>query len=255
MPKGLLGVIRGASLIFFAFLGFEGVVKLSDETKNARKTIPLALILAIIISTVMYVAVAIASISVLPWEVLASSQAPLADVAASVLGNKAFLVLAIIALFSTSNTILMGILSSSRGFYGLGNIFQKFKFVSKVGTRNTPTRAIILTTLIALLFLFFKDISLIVGFTNVLVFLTFIIINISVIRLRYTQPNSKRKFKIPLSIKKFPIIPFLGVFISLFLLFNLQTIHIVSGFIVTGAIFISYKLFFKREEANNGVKK
>jgi basic amino acid/polyamine antiporter, APA family len=255
MPKGLIGVIQGASLIFFAFLGFEGIVKLSDETKNARKTIPLAIILAITISTILYLIIAIVSVSILPWNVLANSQAPLADVAASVLGNKAFFALAIIALFSTSNTILMGIFSGSRGFYGIGTIFKKFKSISQIGKRNTPTRAIILTTIIAMLFLAFNDISMIIGFTNVLVFLTFIIINISVIRLRYLKPNIKRKFKIPLSIKKIPIFPVFGIIIAILLLFNLQIIHIISGLIISSLIFISYKLINLKGVTKNGTKK
>lgn len=249
MPEGIMGVIKGASLIFFAYLGFEGIVKLSDETKNARKTIPRAIILAIIISTVVYIAVAVASVSVLPWNQLAASSAPLADVAAAVMGSNAFLFLAIIALLSTSNTILMGILSSSRGFYGLGLIFKKFKFLSKVGVRNTPTRAILITTTIALLFLLFEDISLIVGFTNFLIFVTFIIMNASVINLRYKKPGLKRKFRVPLTIGKTPLIPVFGILISLFLMFNLQTINIISGLIVTIIIFGLYKLIYK-----NGVE-
>lgn len=254
LPKGIMGVVQGASLIFFAFLGFEGIVKLSDETKNARRTIPLALILAILISTIIYIAVALASVSVISWSELAVSSAPLADVAASVLGSNAFIVLAIIALLSTANTVLIGILSSSRGFYGLGLIFKKFKFLSKVGKRNTPLRAIIVTSIIAFLFLLFGDISTVVGFTNVLVFLTFIIMNISVIRLRYKKPDLKRKFRVPLSIGKLPVISVAGAAVALFLLLNLQPIHILSGVIVSGVIFGVYKILY-HNEVKSGAKK
>ncbi len=248
MPEGLLGVIRGASLIFFAYLGFEGIVKIADETKNARKNIPIAIILAIIISTVVYIAVALAAVSVLSWEELAASSAPLADVAASVMGNQAFVVLAIIALLSTANTILMGILSSSRGFYGLGQIFNKFKFFSKIGKRNTPTRAIVVTSLIAVMFLAFGDISTIVGFTNFLIFATFIIINIAAINLRYKKPHLKRKFKMPFNIGKIPVFSVLGIAISFLLIFNLETLHIISGFIGTGLLFLIYHILYKNSK-------
>jgi APA family basic amino acid/polyamine antiporter len=249
MPEGLLGVIKGASLIFFAYLGFEGVVKIADETKNARKNIPLAIIFSIVISTIIYLAVAIAAVSVLPWNELAVSQAPLADVAAAVLGSKAFVILAIIALLSTANTILMGILSSSRGFYGLGQIFTKFKAIAKVGKRNTPTRAILITSLIAIIFLFFEDISTIVGFTNFLIFTTFTIINISVIRLRYTRPELKRKFKMPLNIGKLPLFSVLGILISVFLAFNLELLHIISGIIASLVIFFIYYLLYMKTKS------
>ncbi|MGM5481809.1 MAG: APC family permease, partial [Nanobdellota archaeon] len=248
MPSGLSGILGGASLIFFAFLGFEGIVKMADETKNARKVIPKAVILSIVISTVVYVAVAVASVSVLPWDQLASSKAPLADVAAAVLGDKAFIFLSVIALLSTANTVIMGILSSSRGFYGFGQIFKQFKWISKIGKRNTPLRAIVLTVIIAISFLFFKDISIIVGFTNFLIFITFILINISVIRLRFKKPKLRRKFKIPVRIGKVPLFPIIGILISLLLMFNLDMIHIISGLIVSGIIFIMYWLLETKEK-------
>ncbi|MBS3064774.1 MAG: amino acid permease, partial [DPANN group archaeon] len=78
-PTGFQGLISGAALIFFAFLGFEGVVRLSEETKNPKKVIPKALILSIIITTIIYILVAISAVSVLGWERLAMSNAPLAD--------------------------------------------------------------------------------------------------------------------------------------------------------------------------------
>ena len=248
MPEGLTGIIQGAALIFFAYLGFEGVVKIADETKNARKNIPIAIILSILISTVVYIAVAIAAVTVLPWSELATSTAPLADVAAAVMGNKAFTFLAIIALLSTANTILMGILSSSRGFYGLGQILPQFKKISKIGKRNTPTTAIIITTIIAIAFLFFEDISMIVGFTNFLIFTTFIVINIAAINLRYKRPNEKRKFKMPLNIGKIPVFSVLGILVSLLLMFNLKTIHIIAGIIASISIFTLYKILDRKKD-------
>ena len=249
MPQGVLGVIKGASLIFFAYMGFEGIVKLSEETKNARRTIPKAILLSILISTIIYLAVAVASIKVLPWEILANSSAPLADVAAAVMGNKAFLLLGIIALLSTANTILIGIMSSSRGFYGLGKIFKKFTFFTKIGIRETPTRAIIITVIISSIFIFFKDISIVAGFTNFMVFSTFIIMNLSIIRLRYVQPKTVRKFKIPLSIGKFPILPLFGLLISLFLLFNLELMNILIGFLVSIIILVSYYFLYVKKSS------
>src|SRR3989344_3416599 len=76
-PTGFRGLISGAALIFFAFLGFEGVVRLSEETKNPKKVIPKALILSIIITTIIYILVAISAVSVLGWERLAMRNAPL----------------------------------------------------------------------------------------------------------------------------------------------------------------------------------
>ena len=195
---------------------------------------------------VIYVLVAIAAINVLPWQTLATSKAPLADVAAAVLGNKAFVFLAIIALFSTASTILMGLLSGSRGFYGIGLIFPKFKWISKVGNRNTPARAIFLTSIIAVPFLFFKDISMIVGFTNFLIFSTFIFVNLSAIKLRYRKPHLKRKFRMPLNINNFPLLSLFGIIVSIFLMFNLDLIHIIGGAFIALLIYLLYKKINKK---------
>ena len=85
-PLGFSGILSATALIFFAYLGFEDIVRLSEETKNPTKTIPKALILAIAISTILYIGTAIAAVSVVGWEALSQSAAPLALVAQTALG-------------------------------------------------------------------------------------------------------------------------------------------------------------------------
>jgi len=114
LTTGMSGVLSAASLIFFAYIGFESIVKLSEETKSPQKIIPRALVWSIIISTILYILTAIAAVSLLDWNILATSKAPLADAAATVFGSNAFLVLALIALFSTANTVLMILVTTSR---------------------------------------------------------------------------------------------------------------------------------------------
>ena len=117
--QGLKGIIEAGVLIFFGYLGFEGITRLAEETKNPEKNIPKAIMYSIIITTILYVLVGISAISVIPWQELATSQAPLALVAQRVLGEQSFLILSIIALFSTFNTALMFLLTGSRLIYGI----------------------------------------------------------------------------------------------------------------------------------------
>jgi APA family basic amino acid/polyamine antiporter len=105
-PAGASGVMSAAALVFFAYIGFEEIVQLAEETREPTRNIPRALLLSIAITTVLYVLVAIAAVSVVGWEELGSSDSPLADVAAVALGRRAFVGLSIIALFSTANTVL-----------------------------------------------------------------------------------------------------------------------------------------------------
>ena len=81
MPAGLLGTVGVASLVFFAYLGFEGMANLSEEMKNPEKDLPRAILLALGISTLLYILVSLAAISVVDWQALGSSDAPLALVA------------------------------------------------------------------------------------------------------------------------------------------------------------------------------
>ncbi|MEM3364050.1 MAG: APC family permease [Candidatus Micrarchaeia archaeon] len=231
MPNGFGGVFKGAALVFFAYLGFEGLVKLAEETKEPHKTIPQALVLSIIITSLVYIAVAISAVSVLDWHELAASKAPLADVASKVMGSNAFILLSIIALFSTANTVLMGLVTSSRGLYGLATEFKKIGVFARVGNTGTPTNAVVITAIVAILFLLIGSISIVAELTNFTIFMTFIIVNLSVIFLRLKEPRAKRPFKVPLSIGRVPILPVLGILTVIFLTLNLEPYVIIGGII------------------------
>ncbi|MFC1647472.1 APC family permease [Patescibacteria group bacterium] len=250
MPQEFGGVIKAAALVFFAFLGFESVVKLCEECKKPRTTIPLALLLSIAISTVLYILVAISAVSILSWEVLAASKAPLADVAASVLGPNAFVVLSIIALFSTGNTVLISLIAGSRTLYGIGENFKLLKPFHKVHPkRRTPYIAIWTVMFFSILFTFIRDIGLIAELTNFTLFVTFGVINLALIVLRYKYPNTKRKFKIPLNIGKFSILAFAGFLSCIFFIFQLNLSIILGGLGLVGIGILLYLLvaFFEKK--------
>ncbi|MFC1727939.1 APC family permease [Nanoarchaeota archaeon] len=246
MPNGFEGIISAAALIFFAFIGFEAVVKLSEETKNPTKTIPRALMLSIIISTILYCLVAVSVVSVLDWQVIAQSSAPLADVAAAVLGSKAFVILAVIALISTANTVLIDLIATSRTLYGISFNYRLLRPFSMVHEKTrTPSNAIWFIMVAAILFTFIGDIGMVAGITNFSIFITFIIINAALIRLRYSKPNLKRPFRVPLNIGRFPVLPLLGIIYSVFLMINLESIAILGGLGLFGLGFVIYYVLNK----------
>ena len=216
MPLGLGGVFSSAALVFFAYLGFEGIIKLREETKNAERTIPKGMLYAILISSVVYVLVAISAVSIVGWEALSQSTAPMALVASTILGGYAFTVLAIIALFSTANTVLLTMVAASRQIYGMAKEHSLPKILSHVNTKTrTPLVAILITTVIAILFTVIGDISIVANITNFFLFLTFLAVNLSLIILRYKLPDTHRPFKCPFNIGKFSITASLGIITSL----------------------------------------
>ncbi len=218
MPNGFYGVLKAGALVFFAFMGFETIVKLSEETKNPQKTIPKAIIISIAITAVIYVLVSIAAVSILSASELAGSKSPMADAAASVLGNSAFYILGIIALFSTSNTVLLTMLTTSRMVYGMALQNSLPKLFSRVHERRrTPYLAIWVTGIITILLVLLGDIGFVADLTTVLLFVTFAIVNVSAIVLRYKLPG-KRKFRMPVNIGEFPVLALLGVLTSLTML-------------------------------------
>jgi APA family basic amino acid/polyamine antiporter len=209
---GLVGVGGAVVLIFFAFLGFEDIANIAEETKDPTRNIPKAIVVAIVISTVLYILVALVSVSVLPWNILGSSDAPLADVAGAATGAEAGTLLAFIALFATANTVLIILIVGSRMIYGMAREGSLPKSLGKVHRINrTPWVAILFMMVFAALFTFFGEIEFIASVTNLYIFTAFLMVNLSLIKLRFSRPELKRPFKVPLSIGRLPVIATLGV--------------------------------------------
>lgn len=246
MPNGIEGIFEASALIFFAYIGFEGIVKFSEETKEPEKNIPKALILAIFISIILYVLVAFSSVSVVGWEKLSESDAPFSLVALTAMGGDAFFLLTIIALFATANTVLLLLLSASRMTYGMADSFSLPNIFAHLHpSRKTPWVAILTIMVLSILFLFSGNISFLANVTNFTLFLTFIVINAAIIILRYKAPDEIRPFRIPIRIGKFPLIPLIGMGFCIFMLLQLEMEILVTGLVLTfaGVVFslISHK--------------
>jgi APA family basic amino acid/polyamine antiporter len=231
--KSLSGVLSGAALVFFAFIGFEEIVRLSEETKNAKKVVPKALILSISITTLLYVLVAISAISIVGWEELANAPNPLAVVANRTLGNSAFTALSLIALGSTANTVLLIMLSASRIIYGMSHEHALPNILQRTSRAGVPHISVIVTGLLSLALLAFGSISFVANAVDFAIFLVFIVINVSLIKLRYTEALHKRVFRVPLSIGRFPLLSVLGILFTLVLLSSIELNVIIFGTIVT----------------------
>jgi basic amino acid/polyamine antiporter, APA family len=234
MPLGLAGVFQASALIFFAFIGFEEIVKLAEETREPEKNIPRGLILAVSMSIVFYILVAISAVSVLGWEKLSQSSAPFADIASAAFGQEASPVLAVVALFATSNTVLLMLLAASRITYGMAHSGSLPAMLSIVHPKTrTPIAAILAVMVLSMLFLSLGKIGFVAGVTNFTLFVTFIVINGTLIVLRRRIPTRQRPFRVPLNLRGIPIPTVFGVLINLFLLTQLSIEVIVVGTALT----------------------
>ncbi|NEU07736.1 amino acid permease [Flavihumibacter sp. R14] len=230
-PGGPAPLLQAAALSFFAYIGFEEIVKLAEETKQPEKNIPRALFSASIIVMVFYALIAISAVSVIPWEELAESKSPLADIVDKGMGSAGATAITIIALFSTSNTILSNMLGSSRVILNISEetkLLNRFATVSK--KRKTPVAALLLILIVMSTFSLIGKIEVIAMIANFFIFITFLFVNLSVILLRSKEFDRERPFRIPINIKNVPVISVVGIVLTLILMgFNIHAL-IISGF-------------------------
>lgn len=218
-PKGYNGILEASALAFFAYIGFEEIVKLAEETKNPEKNIPRALFISSVIVIVIYSLVTVCAVSVIPYEELGKSESPLADIISKKNGKTGVVIISVIALFATANTILSNMLGSSRVLLNMSKETKALKLLSYVSLkRKTPLAALILILIIMCGFALIGNIETIARIATVFIFITFIIVNLSVIVLRIRDKEMVRPYRIPLSIKNIPVISVLGILTTLVLL-------------------------------------
>jgi APA family basic amino acid/polyamine antiporter len=236
--SGASGIFAGSALVIFAFIGFEQVATLAEETHDARRTVPMAVLLSIAISTALYVAVAVAAVSVLGWEALSASEAPLATVAEDVLGGGASEAISLVALFSTFNTMLLMIVAAARLVYGMatsGSLPSPLGAVHR--EKRTPAVAIALCTAGALGVAVFGDLGFVAQSANFAIVLGFAAVNVSLIVLRFRRPDAERPFRLPLAVGRLPVLPVLALGGALFMIANLELDAVLLGLalVVAGA--------------------
>lgn len=243
-----VGTFSATALIFFVYLGFEDIANLAEEVNQPDKNIPRAIIISVIVTTILYIAVAIAVMRISTPEILSKSKIPLST-AISQVAPKWVNVLSSIALFSTANTVLITMLAVGRMVFGIAKDKQLPAIFSKTTRKKqVPLNAMLLTLLGSSLFLFLSGLDELASVSSLSALWGFLAVNWSVIILRYKKKNLKRPFRVPLNIGKFPVISGLGCLSCLILLtqFKLKIHLIVIGIILLafGFKFLSRNLNF-----------
>ncbi len=233
--SGWTGILSGSALIFFSYVGFEDLVKLAEETKNPKKNMPRAILLSGLIVLLVYVLIAICSLSVMGADQLSSSKGPLAAVMESKTGRIGSTILVAVALFATSKTILSNILGTSRLLFDIArdsevSWLQKFTTISGIG--NAPNYAIIAISITSLCFGLIGNLKIVASISNIFVFVVFGMVNIALINYRYKNKNDAKSgndiFKIPINIKNIPV-PTVIALITLLVLLSFNIFNIMQG--------------------------
>ena len=240
-PNGVVGVVSAAALSFFAYIGFGQITRFSEEVSNPEKVIPNAVMYSIAISALLYILVAISVVSVLGYDALAASKSPLADVARVAAGNWLFGVLSIIALFSTFNTVLLVAMSTVRMIYGMATENALPRWLSKTDSKGVPVIATLLVGLIILLSGIAGDLRIVAEITDFSIFFIYVLVNLSLIKLR--REGKHGKFSVPFSLYGVPLPAVLGALICILFTFSMSTEAIIVGATPLILSFILYKFY------------
>jgi len=248
--KGVSGVLAGSALIFFAFIGFDEVITLSEETIDARRTVPRALFIALALSTILYVLVAIVSVSVLGADELALSNQPLTDVVRDAVGGGAVNVVTAIALVTTFNTTLLVVTAASRMMYGMSSKGDLPLWFGSIRNHSSPRNSVIAALCGSSALLILGDIHRLAAATDALIYLMFLLVNVIVIMLRFGRPDEVRPFRIPGNIGQLPILPILGVVATVLMASQLEVASIALAFALTAigpALFLVVRMRYGKQ--------
>lgn len=237
--RGAMGVLGAAALVFFAFIGFDEVATLAEETKRPSRTVPAALLLALGVSALLYVSVAIGAVSVLGADALSRSSQPLADVMAEVTGSRSGDITAVIAMLTTANTTLLVLTAASRMIYGIAAAGSYPPVFARVAaSTGVPWVALLASAAIACAFLFTGGLAFIASVTDVAIYFIFLAVNATVVRLRWLRPEAPRPFRVPLAVGWLPLPPVLGSLFVLLMMTRLEpgAIALACGLAATGLV-------------------
>lgn len=188
----LSGIALGSLLAFFAFVGFEDLANVVEEAKAPRRDIPRAMVLTLVISTVLYVAVAAVAINAVPIASLASSPAPLSLVFRQVAGVSPATISAI-AIVATLNTILAQMTMAARVIYGMAQQGDLPGFLGRVHPRTaTPLIATALIAAMVIVLALMLPFERLAEGTSVATLVVFAMVNLALLRLRYRGVKSSR---------------------------------------------------------------
>ena len=214
-----LAISTATSLAFFAMVGFEDSVNMAEETKEPSKIFPRMMFTGLGIALIIYVLVAIIAVALVPVGELAGNDTPLVTVVETAApGFPIAAILPFISLFAVGNSALINMMMASRLLYGMSKRGVLPAFLASVhSSRKTPWKAIIFTTVIALLLTTFVSLNpenpLVVtlgGTTSLLLLAVFAVVNVSVLVLRREKVEHKH-FHTPTAL------PLLGVAFCLYL--------------------------------------
>lgn len=209
-------ILGGAVLTFFSFIGFEDMLNVSEEVRNPRRTLPLALIAALALATLIYVTVSVVAVSVVSADELARSSKPalylVVEKAAPWVPARAF---GLVAMFAVVNTALLNYIMGSRLVYGMARQGLLPAVLGRVHpVTRTPHVAIAALLLIVVALVLLGDIGSLARATSLLLLFSFTVVNVALAVLKRRAGEPVGGFEVPL------FVPLLGAVVCVAMIVN-----------------------------------
>jgi APA family basic amino acid/polyamine antiporter len=223
MPYAWSGVMTGAAVVFFAYIGFDAVSTTAEEAKNPSRDLPIGIIASLVICTILYVAVAAVLTGIVPVvEFRENAQflnAPVAYALSVINLDWAAGLVSAGAVAGITSVLLVMLMSQPRIFFSMSRDGLLPRGVSKVHPRfQTPYITTIITCAIVAITAGLVPIQVVGEMTSIGTLFAFVVVSMAVIVLRITRPDARRPFRVAGG----PIIPVLGVLSCLYLMVSLS---------------------------------
>lgn len=185
----LVGVLGGAFVAFYAFIGFEDIVNVAEEVRDPSRTLPRAVLLALGVSTTLYILIALVAVTLMAPEVLGASDAPLALVYQQATGREPVFI-TLISLSAVINGALIQIIMASRVLYGMAAQGWIPAVLARVNpATRTPLRSTLLITALILVLALWLPLLTLAEITSLITLVVFSLVNLSLWRIKRRDPR------------------------------------------------------------------
>lgn len=240
-PLGIAGISVAASSIFFSFIGLDAVSTAGEEVRDPRRTLPLAIVGALVVVTVVYLLVAFSAVGAQPAAEFEGQEAGLAQILERVTGGSwAGIVLAAGAVVSIFSVTLVTMYGQTRILFAMSRDGMIPSLFSRVDPRTlTPVRGTVAVALFVGLLAGFVPLDALVDLTSMGTLVAFTVVSIGVMVLRRTAPDLPRGFRVP----GYPVVPLLSIAFCLYLISGLptETYLLFTGWLLLAAVvYVAY---------------
>ena len=240
-PFGLNGITAAAGIIFFSYIGLDAVSTAGEEVKDPRRTLPMAILIALVTVTTLYILVAVVAVAAQPYTEFEGQEAGLAAILEDVTGSTwPATVLAAGAIISIFSVTLVTLYGQTRILFAMARDGMLPELFHRVNPRTlTPIPNTIIVACVVGLLAGLIPINFLAEMTSIGTLVAFLVVSIGVMVLRQTHPELERGFKVPL----YPVTPILAIAGCIWIIQNLRPVTIIVFLIWVGVAFVWYAAY------------